>query len=75
MFDDGIFILNTNIRSIQKPFDDICIFIPCVSGNIKVICLQKAWLSEETYTAPFQIPGCSLISRGRTCYMHGGLLI
>ena len=71
-FDDGISILSTNIRSIQKQFDELCVLLSRVSGNsdIKVICLQ-----EETDTAPFQIPVFSLISRSRTCCMHGGLLI
>ena len=39
------------------------------------ICLQETWLSNDADTSLFKIEGYKLLSKGKTCSAHGGLLI
>ena len=39
------------------------------------ICLQETWLSDDSDSSRLQIDGYQLISQGKTCTSHGGLVI
>ena len=44
------------------------------STNITALCLQETWLSDESITSIYNIPGYSMFSKGKTCTNHGGLI-
>ena len=39
------------------------------------ICLQETWLSNDADASLFKLEGYKIISKGKTCSSHGGLLI
>ena len=44
------------------------------TNAISVICLQETWLSSESPTLLYVLPNYQLISRGKYCSHHGGLI-
>ena len=42
--------------------------------SIDLICLQETWLSSESSTLLYDLPNYQLISRGKYCSNHGGLI-
>ena len=43
--------------------------------NVKIICLQETWLSNDCNVATYKLPSYGIVSRGKTCCQHGGLII
>ena len=43
--------------------------------KLSAICLQKTRLSSESDTSLFEIQGCNLISAGKYCSPHSGLMV
>ena len=69
-------ILSLNSQSLNAKFDDFQIAIEQLNRNnqISVICIQETWLSSESPTSLFDLPNYQLISRGKYCSNHGGLI-
>ena len=69
-------ILSLNSQSLNAKFDDFQIAIEQLNRNnqISVICIQETWLSSESPTSSFDLPNYQLISRGKYCSNHGGLI-
>ena len=44
------------------------------NNAVSVICLQETWLSSESSTSLYDLPNYQLISRGKYCSNHGGLI-
>ena len=77
-YKDGFSILSLNVQSINAKgkFEEFSLFIETVSklSDIKVICLQETWLSDESNTSLFELPNYSLIAHGKQCCKHAGLI-
>ena len=43
--------------------------------HVSIVCIQESWLSSECCTKMFELPDYQLISKGKYCSNHGGLLI
>ena len=73
---NGLSILSLNIQSIRAKFNEFQIFIDNIhkSAEISVICLQETWLSENCNASMYRISGYTLLSRGKSCTAHGGLI-
>ena len=69
-------ILSLNAQSLNAKFDEINIFITTITrtSNITVLCVQETWLSDESNTSVYNIPGYSLLSKGKHSSNHGGLI-
>ena len=65
-----------SLNSLNAKFDDFQIAIEQLNRNnqITVICIQETWLSSESPTSLFDLPNYQLISRGKYCSNHGGLI-
>ena len=72
----GLSILSLNSQSLSAKFDDFQVVIEQLNTNnaISVICLQETWLSSESSTSLYDLPNYQLISRGKYCSNHGGLI-
>ena len=72
----GLSILSLNSQSLSAKFDDFQIVIEQLNTNnaVSVICLQETWLSSESSTSLYDLPNYQLISRGKYCSNHGGLI-
>ena len=72
-------ILSVNIQSLNAKFDQLKIFISDLSNHkncvFSAICLQESWLTDNSDTSFFHLAGYKLISQGKHCSSHGGLLI
>ena len=75
-YNNGIVILSLNTQSLNAKYDELSIFITNItrSTNITALCLQETWLSDESTTSIYNIPGYSMFSKGKTCTNHGGLI-
>ena len=73
----GLSILSLNSQSQRAKF---CNFQFVVIEKLNktnatsVICLQETWLSSESSTSLYDLPNYQLISRGKYCSNHGGLI-
>ena len=69
-------ILSLNSQSLNAKFDDFQIAIEQLNRNnqISVICIQETWLYSDSPTSLFDLPNYQLISRGKYCSNHGGLI-
>ena len=69
----NISIISLNAQSINAKFEEFQIAINAINKKqqISVICIQESWLSSECSTKLFE----QLISKGKYCSNHGGLLI
>ena len=75
---DDFSLLSLNIQSIESKFSSLISYLSYLSShsfNFDVICLQESWLSDSHDTCLYQIPGYVLISQGKRCCGHGGLII
>ena len=72
----GLSILSLNSQSLSAKFDDFQVVIEQLNTNnaVSVICLQETWLSSECSTSLYDLPNYQLISRGKYCSNHGGLI-
>ena len=67
-----------NCQSINAKFDEFKIKLhqwKSINCEFNVICLQETWLLENADTSLFQLDSHTLISRDKTCSLHGGILI
>ena len=67
-----------NCQSINAKFDELKIKLhqwKSINCEFNAICLQETWLLENADTSLLQLDNYTLISRGKTCSLHGGLLI
>ena len=60
-------ILSLNCQSLNAKFDQI--------NEFSAICLQEAWLSDNSNTSLFHIEGYTSIHQGKICSAHAGLAI
>ena len=72
----GLSILSLNSQSLSAKFDDFQVVIEQLNTNnaASVICLHETWLSSESSTSLYDLPNYQLISRGKYCSNHGGLI-
>ena len=72
-----ISILSLNICSIHAKFDEFKIVIDQINEHhqVTVICIQETWLSSDDSLNNYQLEGYHLISKGKYCAAHGGLII
>ena len=71
-------ILSLNCESINAKIDEIKIKIKqweSVNCSFDAICLQESWLSNEADLSMFKLDNYKIISKGKTCSAHGGLVI
>ena len=71
-------VLSLNYHSINAKIDQLKIKLKQwknLNCKCSVICLQETWLSDNSDTSLIQIDNYTLISKGKTCSTHGGLLI
>ena len=71
-------ILSLNAQSIMAKFDEFQIAIDQINSTgqeISIICIQESWLSSECNVQLFKLHSYQLVSKGKYCSNHGGLLI
>ena len=71
-------ILSLNAQSIMAKFDEFQIAIDQINSTgqeISIICIQESWLSSECNVQLFELHSYQLVSKGKYCSNHGGLLI
>ena len=71
-------ILSLNCQSINAQIDELKIKLNEMKNRncvFDAICLQETWLSNDADTSLFKLEGYKIISKGKTCSAHGGLLI
>ena len=64
-------------NTVNAKFDKFQIAIKAINKKhqITIICIQESWLSSECSTQLLKLPEYQLISKGKYCSNHGGLLI
>ena len=70
-------IISLNAQCIRAKFDDFQIAMNEINKkcHVSIVCIQESWLSSECCTKMFELPDYQLISKGKYCSNHGGLLI
>ena len=70
-------IVSLNVQSINAKFDEFRIAFNEINKkhHVSIICIQESWLSSECCTKMFELPDYQLISKGKYCSNHGGLLM
>ena len=70
-------IVSLNVQSINANFDEFRIALNEINKkhHVSIICIQESWLSSECCTKMFELPDYQLISKGKYCSNHGGLLM
>ena len=70
-------IISLNAQSISAKFDEFQIAMNEINNkcHVSIVCIQESWLSSECSTKMFELPDYQLISKGKYCSNHGGLLI
>ena len=70
-------IISLNVQCIRAKFDDFQITMNEINKkcHVSIVCIQESWLSSECCTKMFELPDYQLISKGKYCSNHGGLLI
>ena len=71
-------IFSLNCQSINAKIDEIKIKIKqmeSVNCTFDAICLQEYWLSNDADLSLFKLDNYNIISKGKTCSAHGGLVI
>ena len=67
-----------NVASLNAKFAQLKIYVELLKTHnceLSIICLQESWLSDNMDTSLFQLDGCTLLSLGKICNGHGGLII
>jgi exonuclease III len=71
-------LLTLNCQSLNAKFQDLQIYVENyaeVGCPLSVICLQETWLSDNSDTSLFQMENYTLLSKGKSCSVHGGTAI
>ena len=71
-------ILSMEIASLNTKFDQLKIYVELLKTHnceFSIICLQENWLSDISDTSLFQLDGYTMLSQGKICSGHGGLVI
>ena len=71
-------ILSMNVASLNAKFDQIKIYVELLKAHnceLSIICLQESWLSDISETSLFQLDRYTMLSQGKICSGHGGLVI
>ena len=71
-------ILSMNVCSLTAKLDELKIFLKEITdkhASVQAICIQESWLSDDSDLSPYHIDGFNIISQGRKCSAHGGLII
>ena len=72
-------LITLNCQSLNAKFNDIYLFLQDIKSlsncSIGALCLQETWLDENCDTSLLNIPGYTLISKGKSCSTHGGTAI
>ena len=71
-------MFSLNCQSINAKIDEIKIKIKqmeSVNCTFDAICLQESWLSNDADLSLFKLDNYNIISKGKTCSAHGGLVI
>ena len=77
MTNNALFILNFNIRSLNKNFDDLKIFLSTIP-KMNIICLQETWAKNEDEKSAlseleqFKLEGYKMINIPRGSGKRGG---
>jgi len=67
-----------NCQSLKSKFEEFQIYIEnliengCIPG---VICLQETWLNIDSDVSLLQLKNYSLLSKGKSCSLHGGVAL
>jgi hypothetical protein len=71
-------IMTLNCQSLRAKFQEFQLYIEnlmengCMPG---VICLQETWLDTDSDLSLLQLRNYSLLSKGRSCSLHGGVAL
>ena len=70
-------IVSFNAQSINAKFDEFRIAIDQINEKhpISVICVQDSWLHSNSNLDIFELRDYNMISKGKHCSEHGGLII
>ena len=70
-------IVSLNAQSIRAKFDEFQIAMNEINKkhHVSIICIQESCLSLECCTKMFKLPDYQLVSKGKYCSNHGGLLL
>ena len=71
-------ILSVNIQSLNAKINQLKVILTNLNQHgcyFSAICLQETWLQDDVDLCLLQIDGYELISQGKICSTHGGLLI
>ena len=73
-------ILSMNIASLNTKFAQLKIYVELLKTHkceFSIICLQESWMSDisDTSNSLFQLDGYTMLSQGKICSGHGGLVI
>ena len=71
-------VFSLNAQSIRSKFDQVYSIMSNLFNHrlhFSAICFQETWLDENADVSLIQLPGYHLISKGKTCCGHGGLII
>ena len=66
------------MASLNTKFDQLKIYVELLKTHnceFSIICLQESWLSDISDTSLFQLDGYTMLSQGKICRGHGGLVI
>lgn len=71
-------VLSLNCQSLCAKHDQLYVFVEVLNNNgikFDAICLQETWVGENFDTNFLDLPGYELVSKPKTCSLHGGLAI
>jgi len=71
-------LLSLNCQSLNAKYDEIKIFIENLRESaciLSAICLQETWLNGDSDVSLLQLDEYTLISKGKSCSVHGGVAI
>ena len=69
-------ILTLNCQSISAKFQEFQIYIESLISNScipGVICIQETWLDDNSDMSLIQLKNYTLLPKGRSCSLHGGI--
>ena len=70
-------VLSLNVQSIRAKFDPLlAVLTDLTSHNLyfSAICLQETWQNENDNLSMFDLPDYQMVSQGKICIGHGGLI-
>ena len=63
-----------NIKSLSKPYDDLCIILESLSLRFSFVAITETWLSDHTNEL-YGMPNYNMESRYRKCKKDGGVAL